>query len=290
MTEKMGKMTENPDAEVAAFLQQAFEDNYERLRVESGRGLSPDGKQFAWNQVLLYWRKLREVAQSITDTEVHLTLPNQKTPKGRRYAIEGVVDIVREKGYTVMYDIKSHDADYVRQNKALYAEQLNVYAHIWQTLRGEDLDETAIIATDFPPKVAEALESGDEGHLAYALAQWNPIIPLDYDTSRVDETVAEFGQVVDAIEDSRFAPPTVKHLDRREGATQQRFATAVCRNCDARFSCGSYRQWALGSTSRVEQAVRQYFGDVGRDEDLDSWRTANLGVTPDAADLTADYR
>jgi len=40
----------------------------------------------------------------------------------------------------------------------------------------------------------------------------------------------------------------------------------------------------------VEQAVRQYFGDVGRDEDLDTWRTANLAVTPDAADLTADYR
>jgi hypothetical protein len=139
MSERMGNAIDKTDAEITAFLREAFEDNYERLRVENGRGLSADGKEFAWNQVLLYWKKLREIAKSITDTEVHLTLPNQETPKGRHYAIEGVVDIVREEGYTVMYDIKSHAADYVRQNKELYERQLNVYAHIWRMLRGEDL-------------------------------------------------------------------------------------------------------------------------------------------------------
>ncbi len=285
----MRDQTSNLGQDVATFLREAFEDNYELLKIESGRALSPDGKQFALNQVLLYWRKLRDVALSVTDTEVHLTLPNQRTPRKRPYAIEGIVDIVRAEGHTVMYDIKSHDAEFVRQNKVLYEQQLNVYAYIWQKLRGERLDETAIIATDFPSKVAEAVESGDEGYLAYALAQWNPIIPLDFDTSRVDETVTEFGEVVDDIEDRRFAPRSVAHLDMRQGSTQQRFATAVCRNCDARFSCSSYRQWALGSTSRVEKAVRQYFADVARDEDLDAWRTANLSADHDRDDLVADF-
>ncbi|NLE75136.1 MAG: PD-(D/E)XK nuclease family protein [Chloroflexi bacterium] len=277
------------DAEIEEFLERSFDDNYQRLLGETGRGLSPDGRQFARQQVLLYWRKLSEVARTITDTEVRLTLPNQRTPQGRPYAIEGIVDIVREEGYTVLYDIKSLDADHIRQLKEWYEKQLNVYAYIWQTLRRERLNQTAIIATSFPTKVAEALASGDAGHLAYALAQWNPIIPLDFHPSRVGETIAEFGAAVDAIEEGRFAPRPVEDLSLQEGPGGQQFATAVCRNCDARFSCASYRQWALGSTSRVERDLRRHFEDTGDDADQEAWRTANLEATPTAADLLGDF-
>lgn len=277
------------DHEIHSFLEQSFADNYERLKTEEGRGLSPDGRQFAWQQVWLYWHKLGEIARSITDTEVRLTLPNRRTPAGREYAIEGVVDIVREEGYTVMYDIKSLEADHIRQMAELYEKQLNVYAYIWQTLRGEPLQQTAIIATSFPAEVARALETGDEGHLAYALAQWSPIVPLNFSPERVEETVAEFGQVVDAIEEGRFTARPVEHLDLREGPRGDRFATAVCRNCDARFSCASYRQWALGSSSHIERAARRYFEDLGPDEGLEAWRTANLEATPDEESLTQDF-
>jgi hypothetical protein len=282
-------MTTDPDAEIVELLREAFDSNYELLKGESGRALSADGRRFAWHQVLLYWRKLRDVAQSVTDTEVYLTLPNQRTPDGRPFSIEGIVDIVREEGYTVMYDIKSHDADYVRQNVEAYEKQLNVYAHIWQTLRGENLKQTAVIATAFPRNVAEAMESNDEGYLAYALAQWNPLVPLGFDPSRVDETVAEFGATVDAIEDGEFAPREVEHLSVREGSFGQLFATAVCRNCDTRFSCDSYRRWALGSRSRLEDTVRRYFQDPDPDEELDTWLTANLDATPDFAELSQDF-
>jgi len=279
--------TDGPDIE--EFLQRSFDDNYERLKNESGRGLSPDGRLFAWRQVWLYWRKLRGIAVTITDTEVRLTLPGRKTPKGRTYAIEGVVDIVREQGYTVMYDIKSLDADHVRLQLERYEKQLNVYAHIWQNLRGESLRQTAIIATTFPEKVALALEPFDEGRLAFAMAQWNPIIELDFKPERVDETITEFGEVVDDIEEGHFAPRPVEHLDRPEIKEGDRFATAVCRNCDARFSCSSYRQWALGSSSRIEKSVRRYFQDYGGGVDPDSWRTANLDATPDVGELGADF-
>jgi len=279
----------DPDEQVFAFLREAFEANFEVLRLESGRGLSADGKQFAWNQVQTYWRRLRDVARSITNTEVRLTLPNQRTPKGRPYTIEGIVDIVREEGYTVMYDIKSHDAEYIRQNREMYKQQLDVYAHIWQNLRGLPLNETAIIATHFPKAVADALESGDEGQLAFALGQWNPLVPLEFDPSAVESTIAEFGSIVDAIEDGVFEPRSVQHLDAREGSTQQRFATAVCRNCDARYSCSSYRQWALGSTSRIERTVRRYFEDTVPEEDAESVRAAYLQAAPSVSDLEADF-
>ena len=128
------------ESEIEAEIRRMFEENYELMRLEGGHALSADVKEAALNQVLFYWRKMRDVAENVTDTEVKLNLPEQITPQGRKYGIEGVVDIIREDERTVMYDIKTHDSDYVRANTAEYEKQLNVYAHIWQGLRGLELD------------------------------------------------------------------------------------------------------------------------------------------------------
>jgi hypothetical protein len=126
-------MAEDPFADIEAFIRQVFEENFELLAAESGHVISAESRAAALQQVLLYWRKLRHVAERVTDTEVHLTLPGQRSPRGREYSIEGVVDIVREDDRVVMYDIKTHEADYVRANLDLYRQQLNVYAHIWRS-------------------------------------------------------------------------------------------------------------------------------------------------------------
>src|ERR1700730_17227223 len=157
----------DPD-EIEVFLRETFAKNSERIRFESGHALAPETKEAALDQVLLYWRRLRNVAEKITSTEVRLHLPNQTTPKGRKFNIEGVVDIVQEGEKTIMYDLKTHDADFVRANLSTYEEQLNVYAYIWQKLRGSQLDGTAILATRFPKYVKEALKSGDRGRLENA--------------------------------------------------------------------------------------------------------------------------
>lgn len=276
------------DRKVTEFIEQAFEQNYEELRVEVGRGLSASGRQQALRQVLLYWRKMREVAETVTDTEVKLTLPGCKSPQGRSFAIQGIVDIVREQDRTTMYDIKAHDPDYVRDHKEAYQAQLNVYAHIWQELRQEDLDETAIIATTFPPGVRRAMDEGDEQALSRALEAWEPLIPLDYDLSQVEETVQDFGNVVDAIEGGKFAPRTPQELGaRREYHRRRTFATDVCRNCDARFSCASYRQWALGGGPSLVH-FREYFSDL-QDRDVETYRSDVLDAAPDIGDLIQDY-
>ena len=77
-------------------LREMFDQNFERLRLENGHSLAPDVREAAWEQVRCYWRKLRHIAETVTDTEVKLNLPNQKTPKKRTFCIEGVVDFVRE--------------------------------------------------------------------------------------------------------------------------------------------------------------------------------------------------
>ena len=257
------------------FIREAFEENFELLVAESGHAISAEAKQTALDQVLLYWRKLQDVAESVTDTEVYLTLPNQETPQGREYTIEGVVDIVRDNDRVVMYDIKTHDADYVRANLELYKQQLNVYAHIWQELRQQPLDEMAVIATDFPREVKEALSNPDPRALEVALAHWDPIIPIEYDPAHKDETIVAFGKVVDQIESGEFAPPSVDVLESfiTGGWRKERFATRVCRNCDARFSCDAYRQYAMGRSGWAERGMA-YFTDG--DPDQEEWRTAGL--------------
>jgi len=276
--------------DIEAYIRQVFEQNYEELRLDSGHAVTPDVKQTALQQVLLYWRVLHEVAENVTDTEVRLSLPGRETPRGRDYSIEGIVDIVRDNDRTVMYDIKTHNADYVRANLEIYEQQLNVYAYIWQELRRQRLDEMSVIATDYPEPVRDALFHQDKNELAYALSQWQPLVPIEFDRQRVEQTVREIGAVVDDIEDGRFSPPPLDRLNETMPGTHNiRFGTHVCRNCDARFSCASYRQYAWTGRQVAERSVMQYFTELTSDLEQDVWRSANLDAALDGSDLRADF-
>ena len=261
---------------IEKYIREAFENNSERMRFESGHALAPQTKKAALDQVLLYWRCLRDVAEKVTETEVRLHLPNQTTPKGRKFNIEGVVDIVQEGEKTIMYDLKTHDADFVRANLSSYGEQLNVYAYIWQKLRGLRLDETAIIATRFPKSLKEALNRRDPLQLEKALRAWEPVIPVRIDSNCVEKAINAFGKVVDSIEERKFEAPRPSILGKIE-SRKGRFAVTVCGNCDARFSCDSFRDYSL-STKEAQKLGRtdlqHAFEDNGtqidREERLDA--------------------
>ncbi len=281
--------TEMP-VKIEDFLKQAFEQNYEELRLDSGHTIAPDVKQTALQHILLYWRKLRAIAENVTDTEVRLSLPGQETPKGRDFTIEGVVDILRENDRTIMYDIKTHDADYVRANIESYEAQLNVYAHIWHELRQQPLDRTAVIATDFPEEVRLALSNESEEMLAYALKNWEPVVEIGFDPHRVDDTIRSFGAVVDCIEDGKFAPPSLTRLqESMPGKLHVRFGTHVCRNCDARYSCMPYREYSQSTRRLADRSEMHYFTDAMNDVDQEAWRTGNLDAALEADDLRSDF-
>ena len=264
------------EEQMEARLRELFAENYEMLRFEGGHQLAPEVLDDALQQVLAYWRKLRHVAEKVTDTEVKLTLPNQTTPGGRVFGIEGVVDIVREEGHTTLYDLKTHKADYVRANIDHYAPQLNVYAHIWQVLRGQKLDETAIISTILPEGLPQAMRQKDQPRIDAHMARWEPLIPIPFDAHDVQETVEKFGAVVDHIEGHDFAPPPVEVLKNRQTGQPSLFATSVCRNCDARFSCDSYRTYSLKSGQAALRTFRDYYGPNITDAERDDWLGAGL--------------
>ena len=273
------------DLEIEQEIARLFEENYELMRLEGGHALSADIKTQALLQVLFYWRKMRDVAENVTDTEVKLNLPEKLTPKGRKYGIEGVVDIIRENDRTVMYDIKTHDSEYVRANTAEYEKQLNVYAHIWQGLRQQELDQTAIIATSLTSGLREASKGNDAKRIERELNNWNPLIDIPFNVDSVEATIAEFGEVVDAIESRSFEPPPVERLKALLPGKKTTFAVQVCRSCDARFSCSAYRNYVDSSQSRADTLLSRFLNDYGNDSDREDWRYTNLEATTDPENL-----
>ncbi|WP_071396618.1 PD-(D/E)XK nuclease family protein [Bacillus tuaregi] len=264
--------------EMLQFIEEAFEENYELLRLEGGHSLSPHVKKLALEQVKHYWKKLRNLAENVSDTEVRLTLPQQKTPTGKSYTIQGVVDVVKEDDKVVMYDIKTHDVDFVRSNKKDYEGQLNIYSHIWQSIRGQRLDGTSIIAigeTDNLKKAKQrASQSNNEKVLEEAIEEWNPEVPIQLETEQVEEYIEEFGKVVDMIEGYQFCPPPVEKLHSKV-QDNKTFAVHVCRNCDARFSCESFKEYAYTS-SRAKSNFLAFYDDLGTEHERVEVIEANL--------------
>jgi hypothetical protein len=275
------KRQHDPNESIEDFIVRRFEENFKRLRFENGHGLAPEVKEAAKRQVVLYWRRLKEVAETITDTEVRLNLPGQATPKGRKFNIEGVVDIVREQGRTVMYDLKTHDPDYIRQNLTEYERQLNVYAHIWQNLRRQELNETAVIATRLPEPLDAAWVDRHRNPAAFedALKEWNPVIPIPLNTQHVQDTIQAFASTVDRIEDGVYSPPPVNSLNRKE-VRNATFAMRVCRNCDARFSCRSFREYLKTYRSHDLPRFKHIYEDAGPEEDRETRMDAGLEAAP----------
>jgi hypothetical protein len=267
------------DYQVIEKIKEYFEENYELMRLEGGHSITEDIKQLALTQVLYYFTKLRDVATKVTDTEVKLTLPDQKTTKGRSFTIEGVVDIVRDDDETWMYDIKTHDIAYIESNKALYGKQLNVYAHIWQELRGQQLNKTAIISTAYPEGLKQAHLFNDQFRIQYELSKWKPLVDLEFEQEKVKDVINDFAEIVDCIEDKKFHPASVETLQEKKEGTNALFATRVCRNCDARFSCTSYREYAIGKGKGERGNFKKYFDDFGSDTDKEEWINANLSNT-----------
>ena len=264
--------------EIIEKIKEYFEDNYETMRLEGSHAITEDIKQIALTQVLYYYTKMKDVATRVTHTELKLTLPDQKTPKGRNFTIEGVVDIVRDDEETWMYDIKTHDPEYIISNKDLYEKQLNVYAHIWQELRKEELDSTAIISTAYPQALKQAHLLNDQFRISYELARWQPLIPIPFVQENVKDTVLDFAGIVDEIEDKKFHPASVDVLNSKMEGTTALFATRVCRNCDARFSCSSYREYAVGKGKGERGNFKKYLEDFGSDTDQEEWINSNLQV------------
>lgn len=111
------------------------------------------------------------------------------------------------------------------------------------------------------------------------MREWQPVIPIDYDTQHIHATIEDFGQVVDAIESGRFTPASVSRLKKVE-ARGRTFATRVCRNCDARFSCRSYYEYVSSTSRSSARELREFYNDFGLPDETEARLDAALPEMP----------
>ncbi len=246
-------------------LRRLFDVTYQRLQSETGFFLLSYVAEIAWRQVQMYWRGLPHIATAVAEPEVKLHLPNQRTAKRRRYAIEGVVDVVAGVNGVTLYDIKTCHIEEIHANSKLYQQQLLLYAHVWNGFRPTTpVQHIAIISTAVPAAANDAIDSRDTNKLDLALSNWNPVVPIPLTGEDVQTTLNDFGRVVDLIEDGQFSPPTPNALANRAG--NRSFAQRVCRNCDARFSCPSFQEHIKKGHPARSLSTRQTY------EAPDRWR------------------
>lgn len=240
-------------------IKQFFEENFDFLRERAGHTISRNLKAQAFQQVICYWRKNKEIIYKITRSEVKLSLPEQKTPvKNIPYTIEGVVDIVQEGDETWLYDLKTHPIERIKSQPQNYKEQLSIYGYIWQELQGNDLDNTAIISTPVPEDLQRAIRNNDEGAIERLINKWEPVIPFGYSEDEVADIIDKFGKTVEKIENSEFEAPSVEVLNAKPSGTKSTFATQVCRNCDVRFSCKSFKKFLMNSRGAQRNNMIDY--------------------------------
>lgn len=264
----------HPGDEIETFIAEAFEDELAHAEEETGIRANAFARREAFRQVLLYWRKLKATAESVRETEVRLVLSNRESPKGRRYNLEGVVDIIATDSGTMMYDLKTHEPEYIRSHPDDYASQLDVYATIYEELKGERIDGTGIISTGLPIRLRAAMSAGDQMAIEKELRAWEPLIPLTFSRESRDATIADFGRVVDCIEDGEFSPPPSERLDEAYAGRGRSFGERVCQNCDIRYSCSSYRSWRLDGKKLKRDNVLEYFRLAENNEEDEEYRYA----------------
>jgi hypothetical protein len=78
--------------------------------------------------------------------------------------------------------------------------------------------------------------------------------------------------VVDAIEDGEFAAPPASRLKAKRTSSNRTFGADVCVNCDARFSCASYREYVRDARGPRAAAFRDYYDELPSERESDDRR------------------
>ncbi len=73
------------------------------------------------------------------------------------------------------------------------------------------------------------------------------------------------------------------------GYSKENYATRVCRNCDARYSCSSYREYAAQTQGKNLYNFKQFWLDPISDVEQEEWLEGNINneqleISANAAD------
>ena len=241
-------------------------------RAESGHALSPEVKNAAFQQVLHYWRRLHDLAERITDTEVRLNLPNARRRAGSSASRAWWTSSARRNGRRCTTSRPTTRSSSARTG-TLPGPAQHLRAHLVQA-RGAAPGQTAVISTHLPAAVKDAISGGDAETIADEMGRWEPVIPIRFDADNVETTIQDLGKVVNRIEGGKCSSASVARLRKRDG--ERTFGDRVCGSCDVR-NRARLREYADAPRGRIPPGSRRNYAPLADDaESARAWREAAL--------------
>ena len=234
-------MREISDREAEEKLREFFEANYEYLKETSGHSINEMMRERAFEQVLMYWKKHKDIMLDGDVTSVNFSLSNQKTPnQGIPFSVEGMLNVLEKDGRKSLFEVTTNSREEIEGSIDDYKDELNLFAYELEKTQGQKIDETFVLSTSVPKDVKYALKTKDIPQLKEALEKWNPVVSVQHDALAQENALRKVGEVVEKINACQFDPPPPSALNKKFQDGKP-FYTHVCQNCDLRKSCESFR-------------------------------------------------
>ena len=231
----------NDEIKIEEKLREFFEANYEYLKESSGHSINELMKERAFEQVLIYWKKHRQMILDGKVSSMQISVPNLRTPnKAIPYSIEGMIDVLEKDGKRSLFDVTTNSREQIEDDIDLYKDELNLYAYELERMKESDIGGTFVLSTSMPRDVRYALKNGNASELEHALANWNPIVPVQHSHDVLESAVKKVGEVVEKIQNCEFDPPSPSVL-KKEFKDGRTFCSHICENCDIRKSCEAFK-------------------------------------------------
>ena len=161
----------NDEIKIEEKLREFFEANYEYLKESSGHSINELMKERAFEQVLIYWKKHRQMILDGKVSSMQISVPNLRTPnKAIPYSIEGMIDVLEKDGKRSLFDVTTNSREQIEDDIELYKYELNLYAYELDRMKESDIGGTFVLSTSMPRDVRYALKNGNASELEHALA------------------------------------------------------------------------------------------------------------------------
>ena len=196
------------DEEVEERIREFFDRNYELLRHEGGHVWAEGARRQALEQALLYWRKLKAIATSVTRTEEKLRLRDKSRPRaGRLWSKASSISYVRGPRCGCTTSRRTKSARCVRRPTITKTSSTSTPTSGKESFaRGST--ELPLLQHGCRLNLRERFKAATPRAIREAMDAWQPVVDLPFDEEDVDRTIRDFGRCVDNIERRTAATTT----------------------------------------------------------------------------------
>ncbi|MDI9348082.1 MAG: hypothetical protein QM538_06210 [Methylacidiphilales bacterium] len=271
-----------------AKIREYFDNNVNEIKSQGSHTLNNHVITNAYIEVVAYWLKHEQMKNSIIASEEKIQENNINTTKGRVCSLQGVVDIMQYDDVEMsaaLFEIKTQPKEYLTDIAIQCEKQLSLCKEIWsKNINNKDksITNTYVISTSVPRHIKQEIKKlyltpessssviQSNATLDSFIRDWDPILQINTNAKLARETIADCKEIVDQIEDYKFNPPPPSVLKKVMPVSKRPFGSEVCRHCDVRFSCESYKAF-VSSTNPKEIKDKILSDDTDTEFDIEMY-------------------